>query len=122
MTKHILIVDDEPNFCLGAGIALKKAGYEISKAGDGEEALKMILKNNHFDLLIIDIFMPKMSGIELIGKLRENNVSTPIVAISSFIDNTVVDELISRGCSEFLDKPFEPREFIKRVNKLLKAT
>ena len=119
MTRHILITDDEPNLRYGAGIALKKAGYKITEAGDGREALSMVLGGNDFDLLLIDIRMPNMSGIELISELKRHDMFTPVVAISGFADSTQVSELMKNGCSGFLDKPFEPRELVEMVNSVL---
>ncbi len=125
MKKHILIVDDESNFRFSAGLALRRAGYEVSEAVDGKEALLMILnnsvKNDSFDLLLIDIQMPEMSGIELIDELKKNDVSIPIFAVSGFAEKPQVDELLQKGCSEFLDKPFKPQELVKRIGSVLKS-
>jgi DNA-binding response OmpR family regulator len=121
--KRILIVDDEPSFRFGAAIALKKSGYKTSEAGDGEEALTLILnaqkRDEPFDLLLVDIEMPKMSGIELMDELKKNDISIPIFAFTGFGNKELIIELLRKGCAEFLDKPFEPQELVKRVGGIL---
>ncbi len=123
MTKHIMIIDDEPDFRYSAGIALRKAGYKISEADNGRNALALILNaqkmDEHFDLLLIDMRMPEMSGMELIEELKKSNISVPIFVISAYVHSALFKELQSKGCSEFLQKPFEPEEMVRRVENIL---
>jgi DNA-binding response OmpR family regulator len=124
MRKHVLIVDDEHNFCFSASLALKKAGFTVSTAYSGEEAIDLILdtrrKENCFDLMILDIQLPGISGLELIDRLKLDSVLVPILAISGVADNSVINELISRNCPDFLEKPFEPEVMLERVMAILK--
>ncbi len=124
MEKRILVVDDESHFRFDVAITLRKAKYKISEATNGEEALSKILKalesDEPFDLLVTDIQMPKMSGIELIDALKKNNVFMPVLAVTGLKDKTLMTELCSRGYTEYLEKPFEPGEMIKRINYILK--
>lgn len=123
MAKHILIVDDEPNFRFSAGIALKKEGYEISEAENGKEAFTMIMdaqkESRRFDLLLLDVQMPGMSGIELIKKLKKNSILVPILVVSAFPTKEHVAELVLNGCLQILSKPFEPSVLLKRVEEIL---
>jgi|Deesub1362A_J573_1020465.scaffolds.fasta_scaffold00073_24 DNA-binding NtrC family response regulator len=123
MAKHILVIDDEPHFRFAASVALRRAGYRTSEAEDGREALQRILeaqrKGEVFDLLVVDVQMPVMSGIELLDELNRNGISIPVFAVSGYGDKAMVVELMRRGCSEFLDKPFEPEEMVKRVDTIL---
>jgi CheY-like chemotaxis protein len=121
--KSILIVDDEPDFRFSAGIALRRAGYWTEAVTDGAEALDLIGSGKDrslFDLLIVDIQMPGLSGTELIDELKERNVDTPVLVVSGFADATLLDELRKKGCGAFLAKPFESRELVWRVDEILK--
>jgi FixJ family two-component response regulator len=124
MTKHILLIDDEVNFRYSAAIVLRKAGYKISEAESAEKALEMILdeekRHEQFDLLLLDIQLPGMSGSELIDKLRMKSIFIPIFVISGYADSALVRELIKKGTEDFLRKPFEPEWLLKRVETIIK--
>jgi sigma-B regulation protein RsbU (phosphoserine phosphatase) len=126
MAKHVLIVDDEPHLRFAVAIALRKEGYMVSEAENGESAFEMILTRHRlasqYDLLILDIQMPAMSGIELIDELRKHDITIPVFAVSGFGDKALLLELLRRGCSEFLDKPFMPEEIIRRTRSILQKT
>ncbi|MGD0664087.1 MAG: response regulator [Syntrophorhabdales bacterium] len=122
--KRILIVDDEPDFRLSAGIALRRAGYLTEEAADGAEVLEAIQSGKErslFDLLLVDIRMPGLSGTELIDKLKKRAIDTPVLIVSGFADTTLMDELVKKGCRPFLAKPFEFRELVRRVDEILKT-
>jgi two-component system, NtrC family, C4-dicarboxylate transport response regulator DctD len=125
---HVLIVDDEPNFRFSTGIALRRAGYAITEAENAEQALSLITRAYgldlplcrpgrppSFDLLLVDVQMPGMSGVELIDEVRRRNIGVPIFVVSGFADKRLSDELRSRGCFDLLNKPFEPVELIEKV-------
>jgi len=124
MAKRILIVDDEPHFRFDVAIVLRKAEYKISEAANGEEALSKIMEaqknEDPFDLLVTDIQMPRMSGIELINELKRKNISIPVLAVTGFNDRTLMRELSQKG-HDYLEKPFDPREMIMRIHFLLKG-
>lgn len=120
MSKHILLVDDELNFRYGAAIALRMSGYEISEASDGLQALSMILKGGQFDLFIIDMRMPRMSGIELINILKKKEIKTPIIGITAYEDNLIIKELQEKGCEGFINKPFELVQFKEKIDAVLR--
>ncbi len=120
--KRILIVDDEPDFRFSAGIALRRAGYSTKAVADGAEALNLIRtgkKRSLFDLLIVDIRMQGLSGIELIDELKKSAIDTPVIIVSGFADTTLMDELLKKGCRAFLAKPFEFRELVRHVDEIL---
>ncbi|MBI5640601.1 MAG: response regulator [Nitrospirae bacterium] len=120
MPKHILIADDEAHFRYSAGIALRKAGYRTSEARSGDEALSLVLNDNSFDLLIIDIVMPRMSGMELIEALQQRGIPVPFIAISGFVDDSVLEDLFRKGCADFVDKPIEPGKFVNIIGRILR--
>ena len=119
--EHILIIDDEPQFRYGFANALAKAGYKTSEAVSGEDAFKILNSKQagRFDLLLIDIQMPGLSGIELIDKLTGDGICLPMIAMSCLSGKGLVSELLHRGCVDFFYKPIEPEELVKRVGHIL---
>jgi len=120
---HILIVDDEEGFRFGAVVALRRAGFRVSEAGDGGEALQRILSardaGDPVRLVVTDIRMPVMSGIELIDALRERGVDAALCAITCFGDGDLVSRLAAKGCTEYIEKPFAPAELVGRIRSIL---
>lgn len=109
---RILLVDDEEGFRFTGGVALRRGGYRVEEAANGKEALAKILSardaGDPFDLVVTDIQMPEMSGIELFDALMERGDRTAVCAITCFSDETLIEELAGRGCTEYLEKPFDP--------------
>ncbi|HEX9204905.1 MAG TPA: response regulator [Candidatus Deferrimicrobiaceae bacterium] len=122
---HILIVDDEDGFRFGAVVALRRGGYRVSEAGNGGEALEKILSardaGDPVALVITDIRMPVMSGIELIDALRERGVDAALCAITCFGDQALVSELAEKGCTDYLEKPFSPDDLVRRLREILQG-
>ena len=120
LPARILVVDDEDSFRYAAGVALRRNGYRVADAADGKEALAKVLSardaGDPFDLVVTDIRMPVMSGIELIDALREHGDRTAVCAITCFGDRALVGELAGKGCTEHLEKPFEPRDLAAWVS------
>jgi CheY-like chemotaxis protein len=120
---HILIVDDEEGFRFGAVVALRRAGYRVSEAGNGGEALEKVLSardaGDPVRLVVTDVRMPVMSGIELIDALRERGVDAALCAITCFGDQALVSELAGKGCPDYLEKPFSPDDLVQRIRSIL---
>jgi len=118
-TKHILIAEDEEHTRLSLSLLLKMAGYNVTTAKDGMDALNKIieLKESYkaVDLLITDIYMPDMSGIELIDALEKNEISIPIIVITGYGDKEMILDLMRKGCSDYIEKPFNAQELIARL-------
>jgi CheY-like chemotaxis protein len=122
--RHILVVDDEAHFRFATGIALRRAGYTITEAADAEEALLLLTKAPgaaHFDLMLVDVQMPGMSGVELIEEIRGRGIGLPAFIISGFVDKRLAEELSRKGCKDLLHKPFEPAELVRRVTRLIEG-
>jgi CheY-like chemotaxis protein len=121
--KHILLVDDEPDFLFSAGFALRRAGYKVEIAENGKEALDKILEARNarepFDLLVTDIRMPWMSGFELMDTMKLWGIRTPLIAMTCFDDGDLVGELKSRGCEVLIEKPFSPEHLVSRIGHFL---
>jgi CheY-like chemotaxis protein len=120
---RILLVDDEEGFRFAARVALRRGGYRVEETADGREALAKILSardtGDPFVLVVTDIRMPEMSGTELIDALRERRDRTPVCAITCFGDQALVAELAGKGCTEHLEKPFDPMELVAWVDRQL---
>ncbi|MDY4077918.1 MAG: response regulator transcription factor [Clostridium sp.] len=116
--QKILIVDDEKEIRDLIEIYLKSEGYETLKAADGEEALR-ILSIEEPDLIILDIMMPKMNGIDACLKIREER-QMPIIMLSAKSED--VDKILglNMGADDYLTKPFNPLELIARVKSQLR--
>ncbi|MCE7990789.1 MAG: response regulator transcription factor [Roseivirga sp.] len=118
---RILIVEDEPAMRMGLKDNFEFESYEVELAIDGAEGLEKI-KNGRFDLIILDVMMPKMSGFDVCKAVRKLGVLTPIIfltAKSEEIDKVLGLEL---GADDYLTKPFSLRELIARVKAILRRT
>jgi len=118
MTK-ILIVEDEPNMVAGLRDNFEFEGYEVLTAYDGEEGLQRALSDSP-DLLVLDVMMPKMSGLEVCKQLRAKRPSIPIIMLTARgqeVDKVVGLEL---GADDYVTKPFSIRELIARVKAVLR--
>ena len=118
MSHRILIVDDDPHIRQVLSYALGKAGMQIVEAGDGESALAAVAAQRP-DLVVLDINMPKMSGLDVCRKLRASD-DLPILFLSSRDDE--IDRVLGLelGGDDYVVKPFSPREVVARVGAILK--
>lgn len=120
MSRNILVVDDDPHIREVVLFALEKAGMKAAEVANGKEALESIERHN-FDLVVLDINMPELDGLEVCKELRKTS-DLPILFLSSRdeeIDRIIGLEL---GADDYLTKPFSPRELVARVKTILKRT
>lgn len=115
---NILVVDDDKEIVNAIDIYLNKEGYNILKAYNGEEALK-VLNENEIHLIILDIMMPKMDGIEVTKKVRENK-SIPIIMLSAKSEDYDKVLGLDKGADDYVTKPFNPMELVARVNSQIR--
>ena len=121
--KTILLVEDEPLLANLLKQRLEKDGYTMLSAGDGEEALS-VLKANHPDLILLDIILPKMSGFELMEKLKDNPAygSSPIVIISNLGQDSDIEKgKILGAIGYFVKAKLSIEDLIKRIKSFLNA-
>jgi DNA-binding NtrC family response regulator len=120
--KHILLAEDAEQTRLTFSIVLKKAGYEVTAVEDGVAALSEIMKKkdgpDKVNLLITDVWMDRLNGLELMDQLTKLELRIPMLAMTGFGDKDLVLELMRRGCTEYIEKPFEGVELLKCVAKL----
>jgi nitrogen regulation protein NR(I) len=118
--KQILVVDDEPNLRRVLSAQLERDGYDVHTAEDGEQALG-ILKEHHIDLVITDLRMPRLDGMELLRRTQKMDADLPVVMITAHgtVDNAV--EALKTGAFDYLTKPFDQVEVRTIVAKALKT-
>ena len=116
--SKILIVDDDHDISELISVVLTKEGYETCVRYDGRSAL-LEIQNNEYDLILLDIMMPELSGTELCNKIRER-VSCPIVFVTA--KNSLVDKMLGFeiGADDYITKPFEIEELVSRVKAHLR--
>ncbi len=118
MAQQIALVDDDRNILTSVSIALEAEGFSVSTYTDGETALRG-LTTRPVDLAVLDIKMPRMDGMELLGKLRQTS-EVPVIFLTSKDDE--VDELMGlrMGADDYIKKPFSQRLLIERIRALLR--
>ncbi|MEM9137216.1 MAG: response regulator [Cyanobacteria bacterium P01_F01_bin.42] len=116
--SKILIVDDEPMIRRILSTRLTMAGYDVALATDGEEALKTFKKEAP-DLIVLDVMMPKLNGLEVCQELRKTT-DIPIIMLTALGD--VADRItgLQLGADDYLPKPFSPKELEERINAILR--
>jgi two-component system OmpR family response regulator len=118
MATSILVVDDDPHIRDVVRFAFEKTGLKISIAQDGKEALRQFDRNVH-DLVVLDIGMPEMDGLEVCRQIRKT-AETPILFLSARDEE--IDRILGLeiGGDDYVTKPFSPRELVARVNAILR--
>jgi len=118
MTERILVVDDEAAIRETVGYALRGEGYDVSDAADGEEALEAA-RSNGFDVLILDLMLPKLSGVEVCRRLRAES-DVPILLLTA--KDAEVDRVLGleAGADDYVTKPFSMAELVSRVRAILR--
>ncbi len=114
----ILIVEDEKKIARFVELELKHEGYETEWSGNGREALDKILENQ-FDLIVLDVMLPELDGIEVCRKAREAGVRTPIIMLTAKDD--VMDKVtgLDNGADDYMTKPFAIEELLARIRVAL---
>ena len=117
--EKILIVDDEKDIRKLVGIYLKRQGYQILEAENGKQAIDLVRENSDIDLIIMDIMMPEMSGTESCAVIREFS-SVPVLFLTAKTQEPDKNEAYDIGGDDFLSKPFEQGELIRKVKALIR--
>lgn len=116
--SKILVCDDDKDIVEAIDIYLTQEGYQVLKAYNGEEAIK-VLKENEVDLLIIDVMMPRLDGIRATLKIREQ-MSLPIIILSAKSEDADKILGLNIGADDYMTKPFNPLELVARVKSQLR--
>lgn len=119
-TERILVVDDEERIRRLLRMYLEKEKYEIDEAEDGEQALKLALEHD-YDLIILDLMLPGMDGMEVCAKLRQTK-ATPVLMLTAKGEEMNRVQGFEAGADDYVVKPFSPREVIYRVKAILRRS
>jgi len=119
---HVLIVDDEPNVGDVLGIYLRRENFSVSIARDGRAALDEIQRRPP-DLLILDLMLPHVDGLQIVRRLREGETSSvPILILSARTEESDRILGLELGADDYVTKPFSPKEVVTRVKAMLRRT
>jgi DNA-binding response OmpR family regulator len=120
MAKKILIVDDEPNIVISLEFLMKKEGFEVAVACDGEEALAKVESFNP-DLMLLDVMMPRKSGFEVCESVRSNpnHGGLLIVMLTAKGRDTEVAKGMAIGADAYVTKPFSTKDLLAKVKDML---
>ena len=118
MPRRILIVDDEPLIVKGLKYSLEQEGYETDSAADGEEALNKFFAQS-YDLVLLDLMLPELSGMEVIRRLRRES-QIPVIMLTA--RDTVMDKVygLDMGADDYITKPFAIEELLARIRNALR--
>jgi len=116
---RILVVDDQDTVCESVGKILRKRGCEVEQSFDGEKAIEM-LDRERFDLVIADLMMPRISGMELLRYVKEHHPDVNVVMITGYASIDSAVEATKTGAAGYIPKPFTPEELTEAVEKALK--
>lgn len=116
---QILIVDDEKSLVKGLKYTLEREGFEVYAAYDGQEALDF-LRDSRVDIIILDLMLPRVDGLAVCRRIRQQGNKTPIIMLTAKGDD--VDKIIGLelGADDYMAKPFNPRELVARIRAVLR--
>ncbi|MFD2827063.1 response regulator transcription factor [Leeuwenhoekiella polynyae] len=121
MEKRILVIEDNRQVAEALEYRLSKEGYSVVVCFDGTAAMNK-LKTDHFDLVLIDLILPYISGMNIIRWIKTEHSTLPVIVISSIEEETIITHTFLMGVSDFISKPFSPLRLTTSVkNGLLSA-
>lgn len=121
MSHKILVVDDEESIITLLRFNLEQAGFTVISALDGKSALRKVHTEKP-DLIILDLMLPELDGLEVCKKLRQDGITTPILMLTAKSDEFDKILGLELGADDYLTKPFSPREVLARVKAILRRT
>ncbi len=121
MAHRILVVDDEASMCEFMKIMLAKEGYEVDTEQDGRRAARIFPEQN-YDMVIADLMMPEMSGLELLDKIKEKSPETPFLVMTAFASVDTAIEALKKGASDYITKPFKIDEIKLAIQNTLEQS
>ena len=119
MRRRLLIVEDDPTLRQALTFNLAREGYEVTSAADGESALEAA-RNERLDLVLLDVMLPGMSGVEVLRVLRREGITTPVIILSAKGDE--IDRVVGLkvGADDYVAKPFSRPELLARIEAVLR--
>jgi len=117
---NVLIVDDDAFVRTHLRDSLAGTGFDLSEAADGEEACRLAAAK-HPEVILLDLVMPRQSGLEALERIRSVSPDSQVIVITSLESEGLIDQVLTAGARDFVTKPFHPLEIIFAVQRLLKA-
>jgi CheY-like chemotaxis protein len=120
MTKKILLVDDSSTVLTLERMILAKYGYQLSTARDGEEAL-LKARNEQPDLILMDVVMPKMTGLEAVAALHQSETTSaiPVIMVTTRGEVSNVENAFTNGCTDYVTKPINSLDLVTKIKSCL---
>jgi len=119
---RLLLVEDEPGLVRTLGDLLRQAGYSVEHAVDGPRGLELAQETPHFDVVLLDVMLPRLDGFEVCRTLRRKGVDTPILMLTARAEVSDRVHGLRLGADDYLTKPFDPDELLARIEALLRRT
>ena len=119
--QSILVIDDEPAIRDMLQLALDAAGFKVGLAEDAKQAYPIIIDTPP-DLILLDWMMPGTSGIELLRRLRRDEINVPVIMLTAKVEEASKIAGLDSGADDYIAKPFSPRELVSRVKAILRRT
>jgi DNA-binding response OmpR family regulator len=116
--RKILIVDDEDSLRTLVKAELEHAGFEVHEAPGGEDALSFLV-GNEVDLVILDIKMPGIGGLDVLRRIREDDLARKVIMLTGVGELKIARESLELGASDFMSKPFEMSNLLSCINRVL---
>jgi two-component system alkaline phosphatase synthesis response regulator PhoP len=116
---RILIVEDEPDIALGLEKDLARHGYDVRTVGDGDEALRLA-SQEAWDLILLDVMLPKRDGFEVCQELRQAGLQTPVIMLTAKTHEAEKVLGLELGADDYVTKPFSPRELRARIHAAIR--
>ena len=119
-TFHVLVADDEPHIGRIIKMKLEQGPFRVSLAYDGQEALDFVMGDEHPDLVVLDLMMPRLSGLDVLARIREQEKfkSLPCIILTAGGDAKHERDALALGATQFITKPFSPKKLYALVAKL----
>lgn len=119
--RRVLVVDDEPHIARIVELKLQHGGFEVEACFDGESALERLREPDPFDLILLDIMLPGLSGHEVLASIRAlpHRWDTPVIMLTAKGQDTDRSRADDLGVADFLTKPFSPKKLLARIEDLL---
>ncbi len=119
--QSILLIDDDQEYCRAMQKLFERRGYEISLAADGQEALEAI-SEKVFDLILSDLRMPNLDGIELMEEIKRRKIDVPVIFLTGFGEVESYMDLMNMGAFDYLNKPIDLKELLRVVETALETS
>ncbi|MCM3746927.1 response regulator transcription factor [Paenibacillus pasadenensis] len=121
MSHKVLVIEDEPTLSRLLSYNLSQEGYDVTVCDHGGEGLQAAIQRS-YDLIMLDIMLPGINGFEVLGKLRQNGVKTPVIILTARTAEEEVVQGLKHGADDYITKPFGVAELLARVSAVLRRS